>query len=313
MSLCLRIALMALVSALLLPAPSAATFSIAACDAQTGECGAATATHNLAVGGSVPFADAARGAGFSQLETNPVHSRFALMALFPEGTAEAALESALDADSLFNDGAGPALRQVGVVAIDGSSAAHTGERADDWAGHRTGRDYVIAGNGLAGPEVLSAMETTFVEAAGPLAERLLLALEAGQAAGGQSIGVLSAALLVSHPEGWPVDIDLRVDYAHGTAVADLRRAYDAHYARILLNRAGEAAPRDEDWARDLIAMALQRAPDWDRAWRTAATLAERMGDEEAAQLYRCTFATLNPVWAEQALSTASWEQCQSGE
>ncbi|MEO0973778.1 MAG: DUF1028 domain-containing protein, partial [Pseudomonadota bacterium] len=130
---------------------------------------------------------------------------------------------------------------------------------------------------------------------GPLGERLLQALEAGQAAGGQQIGVLSAALRVATPEGWPVDVDLRIDFAPATAVADLRVAYDASVARTLLFRA--ARHQDDHAAQALVASALGRAPSWDRVWMQAAMLADHRGWPTLATKASCGFRALNAQWA----------------
>ena len=276
-----------------------ATYSIAACDRSTGACGVAAATHNLAVGSSVPFAFARLGAGVSQLETNPLHARAVERALRKHGDPKRALAEALAADAQFNDGAGPALRQLAVVSFNGGSAAHTGRDAGHWAGHRTLDSLSVQGNGLTGPRVLKAMADTFRRTRGPLAHRLLSALEAGLTAGGQSIGVVSAALIVSHPEGWPLDIDLRVDFAPQTAVADLRQNYDAHRARVLLNRARIAQEKKQtSQATALIQRAVELAPTWDRIWLGAYRLTPPRHTDQRRR-FACRFATLNPVWARQ--------------
>ena len=258
----------------------------------------AVGTHNLAVGNSVPFVFARLGAGVSQLETNPQHATAIARALGQHGDARRALSEALANDAEFRDGAGLSLRQVAVAAFRGKSAAHTGKDAGDWAGHQTHRGWTVQGNGLAGPEVLSAMSDAFQKTRGPLAHRLLSALEAGRAAGGQRIGIASAAVKVAHPDGWPLDTDLRVDLAPGTAIQDLRRAYDAHRARIFLNRARWAMKKNPSKAATLVERAVQLAPTWDRIWLGALQLTAE--DQVARRKrYRCRFAELNPAWAKQ--------------
>ena len=288
------------VSALLIASTSAtATFSIAACDTETRRCGVAVATHNLAVGNSVPFAVADLGAGVSQFETNPLHAPALLDALSAGASADDALALAMAKDSQFNDGADATQRQVAIVSVRGDAAAFTGEAASGFAGHKTYKALSVQGNGLAGPHVLDAMVQHFEAAKGPLAERLLTALEAGHAQGGQRIGVTSAALRVATEEGWPVDVDLRVDYAPETAISDLRVAYNNSLARTLLFRARHALRTDrKDRARGLVARATTLAPTWDRICLTAARLYVELGDQDAARTYYDKFKQLNPTWAE---------------
>jgi uncharacterized Ntn-hydrolase superfamily protein len=285
-----------------------ATFSIVACEPATGQCGIAVATHNLSVGHGVPFAVSGLGAGVSQFETNPCHMPAILKALRDGKDAEAALASALDEESSCVDGNDVDFRQIGVVGHGGTAAAYTGREAQGYSGHRAEGYVSVQGNGLASKRVLDQMWDCFHSTDGSLSERLLTALEAGQRVGGQSIGVLSAALLVSTPDGWPVDVDLRVDFAPSTAVEDLREAYDANYARQLLFR----AERDEDAARSakFVEEALKRAPDWDRIWLRAAHLAANEGDLEETARRACHFKSLNPVWAAKLEEEFDFSECE---
>ncbi|MEM6810635.1 MAG: DUF1028 domain-containing protein [Pseudomonadota bacterium] len=272
-----------------------ATFSIAACEPQSGVCGVAVATHNLSVGNSVPFVRYGVGAGVSQLETNPCHGPIALAALAEGNGADDALAQALKLDAECTDGMGTEFRQLAIVSAAGGTAAHTGEEAGVYAGALAGARVSVQGNGLASEAVLEAMLQSFEGSKGPLAERLLNALAAGQEAGGQSIGVLSAALRVATEDGWPVDTDIRVDFAQGTAIDELRTIYDAGLARQLLNRAARS-PSSES-SRSLIEKAARLAPDWDRVQLRAARLSASAGRAEASQAYACRFGALNPVWA----------------
>ena len=127
-----------------------ATYSIVACDAKTRECGVAVETNNLAVGASVPYAQAGVGAVASQFETNPHYGPRGL-ALLAQGMSPAeAMKKILAEDGNF-DGQGIAARQVGIVSVDGRTASYTGEEAAgaEWAGARSGAGYGIQGNGLA--------------------------------------------------------------------------------------------------------------------------------------------------------------------
>ena len=296
----------------LMASDAEATYSIVACDKDSGECGVAVATHNLAVGASVPFAKAGVGAGVSQFETNPVHKTVILQALDNKADASRALKLALANDGQFDDGQNRDHRQIGVVAFAADdAAAHTGKAANVWAGHLVRNGVSVQGNGLASRRVLESMATTFERATGPLAHRLLLALEAGEAAGGQTIGVTSAALLVSHPEGWPLDVDLRVDYASPTAIRELRRAYDARRGFDLMISARRLTQQGEHGAaRETSERALKLAPEWDRIWLRAARLAERWDEKGLASQWMCQFKSINPVWAGQLMSKSAMADCK---
>ena len=134
-------------------------------------------------------------------------------------------------------------RQLGVVAADGRSASFTGAECLAWAGHRTGDGYAVQGNILAGEAVVVEMERAFLETGGSLAERLVSALEAGQAAGGDSRGQQSAAIVVERVgaasesrEGIDRVCELRVE-DHPTPIAELRRLLGIHLVWDSLRRA----------------------------------------------------------------------------
>jgi uncharacterized Ntn-hydrolase superfamily protein len=117
------------------------------------------------------------------------------------------------------------IRQLGAVGIAGPGASFTGLKTDPWKGHRTGADYAVQGNMLVGEETLIAMTDSFTASVtDSLGERLLRALEAGQAAGGDRRGRQSAAILVAGTEDYPL-VDLRVD-EHRDPVAELRRIFE---------------------------------------------------------------------------------------
>lgn len=301
-------ALILLIGSISLPAPKAhATFSIVACDADTQQCGVAVATHNLAVGDGVPFARFGLGAGVSQFETNACHEPAAWSQLKQDGNADKALVEALDRDSACEDGLDSAFRQIGIVSINGSAAAHTGREAAEFSGHQTRRHVSVQGNGLTSEAVLEAMLSHYLHAKGPLPERLLGALEAAYAAGGQTIGVTSAALLVATQEGWPVDTDLRVDFAPGLAIEQLRAQYDAAYARQLINRARRSQSAEQK--AQLASEALQRAPHWDRIWLSAARLSAQDGHHDRALQRACRFAAINPAWTQLLADEFDFSSC----
>jgi uncharacterized Ntn-hydrolase superfamily protein len=132
-------------------------------------------------------------------------------------------------ERVLADDAERETRQLGVVTADGRAAAFTGSACSEWAGHRTGAGFAVQGNILAGPEVVDDMARAFEETVGPLVERLVAALEAGQAAGGDRRGQQSAAVIVERlgarergREGIDRICDLRVE-DHHEPIAELRR------------------------------------------------------------------------------------------
>jgi len=187
-----------------------ATFSIVARDSATGELGIAVASRFFAVGAVVPWAKAGIGAVATQSYANTTFGWRGLELL------EQGLTPAEAINVLTRNDDNPEQRQVGIVAADGNSATYTGAKCLAWAGGRQGRDYAIQGNILAGEAVVTAMEKTFLETKGTLADRLYAALLAGEANGGDSRGKQSAAMLVVRAGagyGGYTDraIDIRVD------------------------------------------------------------------------------------------------------
>jgi uncharacterized Ntn-hydrolase superfamily protein len=290
--------------------PSAhATYSIVACDSLTRQCGVAVQTNNLAVGSSVPYAQAGVGAIASQFETNPKFGPSGLALLSQGKSPDEVLKQILREDGNF-DGQGIEARQVGIVALDGRSIFYTGQEAAsaNWAGGRNGKGYSIQGNGLAGTEVVGAMEQAFLKASGPLANRLMAALVAGDAAGGQKTGRESAALLVRTPEGFPMDVDLRVDHA-SDPVAELQKLYNMHSARQQVIQAGIAAHKGEfEQARSLMIAAVALAPAWPRVWIRAAKVAENIEEPQLALQYITMAFSQNPAWVQQEIGSGDYAE-----
>lgn len=210
------------------PWPPVATFSILAWDPATGEIGGAVQSRVFSVGNGVLWAEAGVGAVATQAVVDVSYGPKGL-ALLREGLpAEEVVRRlyAEDPDPLperwYKEG-----RQVAVVDARGGVAAFTGPRASDWAGHRTAEHVTAQGNILAGPEVVDAMVRAYEETEGHMSLRLLAALEAGQAAGGDTRGMQSAAMLiVGEDRGvWlnnDVVLRLQVD-DHPEPIAELRR------------------------------------------------------------------------------------------
>ncbi len=207
------------------------TFSIAGVDPATGEAGVAVTTRNPCVGNGVPWVRAGVGAVATQARTRTEYGRELLDLLADGLPPEPALATRLADDD------GAAFRQIGVVALAGGAAQHTGSEASGWAGHRAGPDYAAQGNVLVGPEVVDAVAEDFEATRGSgrtLADRLVSALEAGQAAGGdlRRGRRQSAAVMVADPRDGgsrredQVSTNLQV-CEHDTPVAELRRVHDA--------------------------------------------------------------------------------------
>jgi len=171
--------------------PQPSTFSIAAADAEAGEVGVAVASRFFAVGAVVPWARAGVGAVATQANANTTFGPRGLELLSLGLTPEETVKVLLRTDSGNN------ARQVGIVSAAGASATYSGPGCTPWAGGRKGPSYAVQGNILAVENVVVAMESTFLASKGkPLAERLYAALMAGDAAGGDSRGKQSAAILV---------------------------------------------------------------------------------------------------------------------
>jgi uncharacterized Ntn-hydrolase superfamily protein len=199
----------------------ARTFSIAAFDPQRKEWGVAVASKYLAVGSAVPFAKAGVGAVATQSFVNVTYGPRGLELLAAGKSAEETIKALTDADT------GKELRQVGVIDAKGNAASFSGTKCMAWAGHKTGKHYACQGNLLTGEEVVNDMAKAFEEAKGPLAWRMMAALEAGEKAGGDKRGKQSAALLVVRDKSGPNGlgdrlIDLRVD-DHEKPVQELAR------------------------------------------------------------------------------------------
>lgn len=192
------------------------TFSIVARCPRTGRLGGAVSTAVPAVGSICPFVQSGVGAVSSQSWVNPYLAFDALALMASGAAAQAALDQVMAGDE------GHGLRQIGVVDADGRAASYTGADCTPWCGHRTGPGYAVQGNMLTDEAVVADMEAAFLASADEeLAERLVRALEAGQAAGGDKRGKQSAALKIHDREAYPW-LDLRVD-EHPTPVAELRR------------------------------------------------------------------------------------------
>ncbi|HEX7082768.1 MAG TPA: DUF1028 domain-containing protein [Gaiellaceae bacterium] len=238
------------------------TFSIVAVDPAAGEVGCAVQSRYFSVGLVVPWARAAVGAVATQAAGVAVYGTRALAELEGGASPDEAVERVLAGDP------GRETRQLGVVAADGRAAAFTGAECLDWAGHRTGPGYAVQGNIVAGEDVVDEMARAFEQTRGALAGRLVAALEAGQAAGGDRRGQQSAALLVERAgaaaetrEGIDRICDLRVE-DHEQPIAELRRLVGIWEGWEALRRStGAYERRDYNAAADLLLDAVAVRPD----------------------------------------------------
>ena len=204
------------------------TFSIVARSAAGDSWGVAVASKFLAVGAAVPAARAGIGALATQSLANTLYKRTGLALLAEGRSAQEALLALTRADEKRDD------RQAGIVDALGRSATFTGDGCLEWAGGVSADDVAIQGNILAGPQVVERMHDAWRDSGArePLAQRLLSALRAGDAAGGDRRGRQSAALLVvadtgSYSPGDDVVVDLRVD-DHKDPCAELERLLGLH-------------------------------------------------------------------------------------
>jgi uncharacterized Ntn-hydrolase superfamily protein len=228
------------------------TFSIVAHDPVNGDLGVAVQSKFLAVGSVVPFARAGVGAVATQSYANVAYGPEGLRLMAAGWTAQEALSHLLTLDL------DTAQRQVLLVDAAGGAAGHTGEKCHDWAGHLVGDGYACGGNILLGEATVQAMAETFEGTQGALPERLVAALAAGQAAGGDSRGQQSAALLVVRTAGSYGGrsdryVDLRVD-DHPEPIAELERILGLHRLYLTKSAPKDLIPVDENIARELQVM-----------------------------------------------------------
>src|SRR6267142_3590327 len=214
-----------------------ATFSIIARDPATGELGFAVQSKAFAAGNRAVHIKAGLGVIAHQASANPMYGEIGFELLRAGMTPQQALEMMLRSDEGRNS------RQVAILDVQGRTAAWTSPTITDWKGHQCGVNYCAQGNTLTGPEVVDAMARSFESsssASAPLAERLLDALEAGQAQGGDKRGVQSASLMILKPlaiQGFgDRALDLRVD-EHRTPFAELRRILNAVRSGEMLSEA----------------------------------------------------------------------------
>jgi len=211
------------------------TWSLIARDPATGAFGIAVATKNFAVGCRVPHIASGIGAVATQALSNPFYGVNGIKLLRDGKSAVEVVQALTAADD------GREHRQLHAMDAAGRTAAHTGQECIDWCGSTAGEGFSVAGNMLAGPAVIAETAKAYVtNSALPFPRRLIAALEAGEAAGGDKRGRQSAALLIYGEEEWP-DLDLRVD-DHADPLAELSRLEAVsrerwvHFSKLLPNK-----------------------------------------------------------------------------
>jgi len=219
------------------------TWSIIARDTSTGQFGIAVATRFFAVGARVPFIAARLGAIATQALVNPYYGIDGLE-LLREGRKPDDVVATLIASD-----AGRESRQLHVMDISGRIASHTGRDCIDWCGHVEGNGFSIAGNMLAGAQVLDDTAKAYVANESlPFPQRLIAAMRAGESAGGDKRGKQSAALLIHGDEEWS-ELDLRVD-DHADPLTELERIeavsreHWTHFRKVLPTRKNPAGITD---------------------------------------------------------------------
>jgi uncharacterized Ntn-hydrolase superfamily protein len=230
------------------------TWSIIARDTATGHFGIAVATRFFAVGARVPYIAAGAGAIATQALVNPYYGIDGVRLLREGRSPHDILETLKAADG------GHASRQVHIMNAAGSIAAHTGADCVDWRGHIEGKGFSIAGNMLAGADVLHDTAATYIANEKlPFAQRLIAAMHAGEAAGGDKRGKQSAALLIHGADEWAA-LDLRVD-DHADPLGELERLEHVsrerwvHFRQFLPTRQNPAGVTD----RKIIDAAIEAA------------------------------------------------------
>ncbi len=256
------------------------TYSIVAYEHETGYLGAAVQTHQMGVGKSVLWLENGLGAVATQ---SLVNFRFGPMAIT---MLRQGVEPARIVEALVASDADANQRQMAVVDARGRGAAWTGDGCIREAAHHVGEGYSVQANMMTNPTVVSAMAAAFEAASGDLAQRMMMALEAAQAEGGDIRGMQSAALkVVSHDRAapvWDTVYDLRVD-EHAEPLTELRRLVRLRHAQLVDNQGYELLSNNRQQALERWAQARDEAPELEElAFWQAITLADEHHDVATA-------------------------------
>jgi uncharacterized Ntn-hydrolase superfamily protein len=281
------------------------TFSIIGRDPATGELGIAVHSKTIAVGARTRGGKGGVAVFAHQSASNPMYSTIGIELLEAGLTPQQALDMMLRSDERRDD------RQVAILDSRGRTAAFTSPTITDWKGHRCGLNYCAQGNTLAGPDVVEAMARSFEASSGALAERLLDALDAGQAHGGDRRGVQSASLMILQPlaiQGFgDRALDLRVD-EHRTPFAELRRILNAVRSGEMLSEANRRlTANDTSGALEKAQAARDKSPTNDAAWVMLGNIHLRLGQKAEAMSALARAVELNPANKKQLLRNADFK------
>lgn len=271
-----------------------ATFSIVARDPATGEFGFAVQSKAFAAGNRAVTIRGGLGVIAHQASANPMYGAIGFELLERGFTPQQALDMMLRSDEGRNS------RQVAILDAQGRTASWDGPGANDWKGHKCGASYCAQGNILTGPEVVEALAASFESSEGPLAERLMNALDAAQAAGGDARGMQSAALVVTRPLGGAGGfsdrvIDIRVDDSRAP-LDDLRRLLNLYNAGQMITAANrELTAGNADAALRTALAARDKAPQNDNAWVAIANIHLKAGRKADALAAIAKAIELNPA------------------
>lgn len=277
--------------------PFAHTFSIVARDPESGQMGVAVQSHWFNVGAVVAWAEPGVGVVATQSLVEKAYGPRGLALMRAGVPVKTALAGLLQADENVE------VRQVAMLNTAGETAVHTGSRCVKYAGHEIGDGFSVQANMMHNATVWPAMAKAYRAAGGPLAERLMVALEAAQAAGGDIRGQQSASMLIVSGEAgerpWEgILLDLRVEDSP-EPLKELRRLLTVHQAYEWMNQgdAHLADNRVED-ALHAYQTAHQMAPGFDELpfWH-AVTLSDLGRIDEAAPIFKAAFRA-NPNWVE---------------
>ena len=272
--------------------PLAHTYSIVAIDSVTGEMAIGVQSHWFSVGTSVPWVQAGVGVVATQSFIDKSYGTNGLLLIQQGYTAQEALDSLIKADPAQD------IRQVSILDFKGNIATHTGAKCIQYASHIKDKYFSVQSNMMLRSTVCDAMAAAFRNsAAKPLAERVLLALEAAQNAGGDARGSQSAALLVvpNKATGQPwndVSVDLRVD-DNAAPLKELRRLYQVHLAYNHMNNGDVAVEKnDMTLAMTEYNAAMKMFPsNLEMKYWTAITLANNKKLNKAMPILKSIFAT----------------------
>jgi uncharacterized Ntn-hydrolase superfamily protein len=287
------------------------TYSIITRDPETGELGMAVQSRAFAVGYRTWSAKGGLAVFAHQASSSPYYGRIGLEMLAAGLSPEETLKRLVASDERS------ASRQVAIVDIQGRTAAFTGEGTSDWKGHQCGVDYCAQGNTLAGPAVVSEMARVFESTKGqPLELRMLAALDAAQAAGGDRRGMQAAAMFIVQPLGGSdgysdVTMDLRVN-DHPQPLVELRRLLHVFKSAELIrdaNQLFDSGARDQALAKMLeISRFL---PERANVWTDLAGMYARMGDRSEALAALARAVELNPGGRAQIAENPAFEPLRS--